>query len=288
MDYAIGVDLGGTKIEAALVDEAGNVISKHRVPTGSENGWEQILKNLQEAIDKVKTVNVIGIGIGTPGFIHNNELHSSVPGLDTAIKEFLKIHPTAVVANDANCFALAEHMFGAGKGIKNMVGVIWGTGIGGGIVINNRLVEGAIGGAGEFGHTTLDINIKSYKKGGPNTWEGLCSGPNIVRRYKEAGGTMENPGPGEIFASDEEPAKKVKEETLHFMGVALGNLVNTLNPEIIVLGGGVSNIDVYEELNAEMRKNSIPASRESCKVVRNERGDSSGVLGAAALVFGHE
>jgi len=286
MKHAIGVDLGGTKIEAALVDEAGNKLDSFRIPTESEKGPEEIANNIQTAVDKVKTKEILGIGIDTPGFIHENKIYSNpnVPGLDKALEIFTDKNPGTIVENDANCFALAEHNWGAGKDVKNMIGIIWGTGIGSGIIIEGKLLRGVIGGAGEVGHIIMDHNITEFKVGGPGTWENLCSGKHIVRRYHEAGG-KELDRPNEIFASDDLVAQKTKEETLKWMGMGLGSLVTIFNPKVIVMGGGISNIDVYSELNEEMRKNTFSASADACKVVKNKLGDSAGVLGAAALVF---
>jgi len=287
MSYVIGVDLGGTKIEAALVQDDGHISETHRVKTGVEDGPEDILKNLNEVINMVKRKEILGIGIGIPGFVHENKIHSApnIPGLTETLNKFLQENPNTIIENDANCFALAEHKFGAGRGTNNMIGVIWGTGVGSGIIIDGKLLHGQIGGAGQIGHMILDHNISEYRLGGPSTWEGLVSGPNIIKKYKKYGGTIETPRPDTIFDSDEEASNKVKQEVLQDMGMALGSLVNIFNPEVIILGGGVSNLDVYDELNKLMKKYSIGASSNVCRVVKHACGDSAGVLGAAALVF---
>lgn len=279
MKYAIGVDLGGTKIEAALVDEEYNVHASHRLATGK---GRDILKNLNACISEVDNGEA-GVGIGTPGFVRHNKLISNpnVEGLNDALKKFMQENPGAKLENDANCFAIAEHMLGAARGRKNVLGVIWGTGIGGGIIVDGKLHKG-LGGAGSIGHIILDNSIDDYGAGSPGTWEYLCSGPNIIRRYREAGGEKDL-RPDQVFASEDETCRKVSHETLKYMGMALGSLINVLDPEIIVMGGGVSNSDVYDELNEMTDKYSV--SRRSCSVVKNERGDSAGVLGAASLVF---
>ncbi len=285
MKHSIGVDLGGSKIEAALVDETGNRHKKIRMKTPSKPS--AIVNTVEKVIDKVKDKEILGIGLGTPGFIHDNQVESSpnVEGVNKALKKLKRKFPNLVIENDANCFALAEYKWGAGRDCENMIGVIWGTGIGGGIITESELLRGSIGGAGEIGQMIICKNEEGFEPGGKGTWEYYCSGPNIVRRYKENGGDLENPQPDDILESDEDIASEVIEKVLSDMGVGLGNLVNIFNPEKIVMGGGVSNLPVYHDLNEQMRKHSLELSGQSCKVVENELGDSSGVLGAAALVF---
>ena len=291
MKYAIGVDLGGTKIEAALVSSTGKKLYHTRYKTEVAKGWQQMLANLETAVKDVKkntNKKIEGIGMGTPGFVHNNSAteNRNVPGIDKVINDFVKKHRKVKVENDANCFAIAEHKLGAGKKHKNIVGVIWGTGIGGGIIVNDKLYKGAIGGAGGFAGMIIDHNkITNFSTGVPGTWEGLASGPDIIRRYLKYGGKKENNHVPLIWKSNDRAAKKIKKETLKFMGAGLGNIVSLFNPEIIVMGGGVSNLPVYRELNSEMRKYTNPISGKACKIVKNKLGDSAGVLGAAALVF---
>ncbi|MFC1648015.1 ROK family protein [Nanoarchaeota archaeon] len=288
MKYAVGVDLGGTKIEAALVDEEGNAGERFRIPTDVDQGWEKMLENLVAAVEAVKG-DATAIGIGTPGFFFDNKMSSipNVPGMDKVLPAFLEKYPDAVIMNDANCFAIAEHRWGAGKGIKNMIGLIWGTGIGSGVIINNQLLLGAIGGCGEVGNMIMDKSIGEFKSGGLGTWEQLCSGPNIVRRYNEAGGReLENPSDILNAARNgDDTAAHVIHQTAQWMGMGLGSLVNIFNPDLIVIGGGVSNLDLYDELNRQMKHFSLQASGEACKVVKNQLGDSAGLLGAACSAF---
>ncbi|MFB6198623.1 MAG: ROK family protein, partial [Halobacteriaceae archaeon] len=228
------------------------------------------------------------IGLGTPGFYFDGNVgaNPNIPDLDKTLNRFTNTHDVSV-ENDANCFALAEHKWGAGRDVDNMIGLIWGTGIGSGIIANGELLRGTIGGAGEVGHMITDFRIGNFCAGCPGTWEYLCSGPNIVRRYHEAGGDEALDRPDKILeATDrDDTARDIMEETLEYMGLGMGVLANALNPAKIVMGGGVSNMPVMEELNTQLQDHTIPEIGSSCTVVRNELGDSAGVLGAAALVL---
>ncbi len=201
MEYAIGVDIGGTKIEADLVNSSGRILFRNRVKTDADKPKKKIINNIVEAINSVKNfankkgVKVNGVGIGTPGFVLPNGktvLIVNIPAFEgiNLIKDLEKKVRTKVFHdNDANCFALAEHMYGAAKNHRISVCIIWGTGIGAGIIINDRIYSGSNGAAGEFGHSVIkpDAKIRCTcgKKG---DIESLCSAPNLVKYYKYYGG----------------------------------------------------------------------------------------------------
>ncbi|MFH1506086.1 MAG: ROK family protein [archaeon] len=290
MKYAIGIDLGGTKIEGILMDEKGRVLNRYRTSTQAHKPLKVIVGNIMNVVKHLKERPIKGVGIGIPGFILPNgklACANNVPGLDNQrIKKVLEksLRTKVFIENDANCFALAEHKFGAGKGTKNMIGMIIGTGIGSGLILDGKIYRGSIGAAGEIGYQILDPNGPHYStlKGDFESW---CSGPNIVKRYKKAGGKSDFHSPGEVFKSKERKAKKVMEETYDYLGRGIGNLINTLNPELIVLGGGVSNIPFYKEVNKAAKKYTNPSLQRYVKIVKNKLGDSAGVIGAAAFVF---
>jgi predicted NBD/HSP70 family sugar kinase len=287
----IGIDLGGTKIEGILVDSSGKIIDKKRLPTESKRSLKFTLDNLLSVIKYLSNGKIHGVGIGTPGFVVNGKLTliKNVPNLmNYDLKHWLIKHTgckNVEIENDANCFALAEYRFGAGKGTENMVGVIIGTGLGGGIIIKNKLYSGTIGGAGEIGHTTLVPNGEPCTCGGNGHFEAYCSGTGITRRYISAKGKIIDPNPSLIFSSKEKIAKEISDETIEYLAMGLSNLIMTLNPEMIVLGGGVSNINFYSDLNKRIKKYLNPAHYGCVNIVKNVLGDSSGVLGAAALVM---
>ena len=262
-----------------------------------------------------------GIGIGTAGFLKptsqqrnsadggmRNRAHPdlrrgngrmemvpNIPSLKgVKLKEVLLqqlrqkgIKSPLFIENDSICFALAEFMFGAAKGYRNVIGVIIGTGIGGGLILDGRLYRGRDGGAGHIGHATIDPSGPRCGCGQRGHFESWCSGKYITKRYVAAGGKMKNPDPAKIFGSGEPVARRIMEETYEKFGLAFANLINTFNPEIIVLGGGVSNLpnEFYRKINAEAKKYAYAAFSDGLKIVRNRLGDSAGVFGAASLAF---
>ena len=293
MKYAIGIDLGGTKIDGILMDEKGKVLKNYRMPTQAHRPLKIVINNIITVVkhlkDKDKSIN--GIGMGTPGFVMPNGKLTSIQNIPCLKNQNLKIvlekklKTKIYLENDANCFALAEHKFGAGKGTQNMIGMIIGTGIGGGLILNGKLYTGSTGSAGEIGHQIVNPNGPAYSKILKGDLESWCAGPNIIKRYKKAGGRQEFNSPAQVFESKEKVAKQIMEETYKYLGIGIGNLVNILNPELFVLGGGVSNISFYKQINSAAKQYTNPAMRKHIKVVKNKLGDSAGKIGAAALVF---
>lgn len=187
-----------------------------------------------------------------------------------------------VIENDANCFALAEHRFGAGKGKKNVVGVIIGTGVGGGLIIENKLYTGSGWGC-ELGHIIIDpsgIDCNCGNVGDFNSW---CSGRDIVRHYLKIGGEMENPNAKKIFESDDAVAQKIKEMTIEKIAIGCASVANVIDPDIIVIGGGVSAVLPFDEIN---RRAQMYMKNKEIPVVKTALGETAGAVGAAVLVFG--
>ena len=169
---------------------------------------------------------------------------------------------------------------GAGKKTINIIGLIIGTGVGSGIIINKKLYTGQ-GYAGEIGHTIIDPSGLKCSCGNIGDVESWVSGPNIVKRYNLLGGKLKNPTPKEIFKSKEKAARITIDITLEKLAVALANLINTLDPDLIILGGGLSNQPIYKELNKRIKK--YTRNPQPCKIVKNKLGDAAGTLGAAFL-----
>ncbi len=287
MQYSIGIDLGGTKIEGCLMDSRGSIIFRCRQPTEPNKSKEKIIANIIKAINiliaRIKPKSIAAIGIGHPGFSIGKKLTSihnikrlngsdlcSIIQKKTGIKTFAE--------NDANCFALAEHSFGAGKNCKNMIGLIIGTGIGAGIIINSQPYKGSHGGAGEIGY--LPFSEK--------TFEQLCSGPNIVKRYAKAGGKIKNANPSGIFASKEAAAKKITAETIDGFAKGLAAMISCYDPDIIVIGGGVSNaFSLFMPKVRKLLPKYAPNKNTTLvKIVKNTLGDDAGVIGAGLLSSG--
>ncbi|MBU1201019.1 MAG: ROK family protein [Nanoarchaeota archaeon] len=280
MKLRLGVDVGGTKIEGALVSENGVAVKRLRVPTNSSSGRKAVLDNILFVIKSLDNSTVKSVGLGIAGVIDKNGFLQESPNIQcleglNVSKELEKLLGKPVFQeNDANCFALAEQRFGAAKGCKDVVGLIIGTGIGAGLIFNGEIYRGVDGCAGEVGRMVIDSSSNL-------TFEDLCSGHGIVRRYKALGGKMKNPNPRNIFSSKEKAAKIAVNDTYKYLGIGIANLLNILDPEIIVLGGGVSNLSFYQKLRVEVKKHSI--NSKNVILVKNKLGDSSGVIGAAFL-----
>ncbi len=292
MEYAIGVDIGGTKIEAVLCSMAGKVRERVRVPTESHKSKEHIVQNIIRAVEIVKKKKVIGVGIGTPVFIKKDGkmgIIANIPAFEgynliKALRSRLKC--PIYHDNDANCFALAEHMYGAAKGSRNTIGIIWGTGVGSGIIMDGKIYAGSNGSAGEIGHTVFDPNAplacQNCKQKGDI--ESFCSAPNLIAYYRHFGGKKEVTSQYIMLGKDR-IAKKVRDQCLHYLSLALAMLINTYDPEVIVLGGGVSNSPCYPEIRKRVKGFLAGPIRGSCSIRKFIIGDSAGVIGAATLAF---
>ncbi len=223
-----------------------------------------------------------GVGIGHPGFSIRKKLTSihnipSFKGIDIA-KEIQKRTKIKTLAeNDANCFALAEHTFGAASWCVNTVGLIIGTGIGAGIIINDKLYRGSHGGAGEIGFMAI----------GNYMFENLCSGAHIVHRYKHFKGKLKNPNPSDIFKSKDPVAKQVTKEVIAGYAVGFANIINAYDPCSIVIGGGVSKAFslFIPKVKKQIKIYAPNKNTEKVKILKNKLGDSAGVIGAALLPF---
>lgn len=288
--YVIGLDIGGTKIEGAVVDSKGKTHLKKRLKTEVHKGKKQVLKNIKSVIEyllKNSNKRIKRIGVAIPGFADSSgKIVFTGPNIkplfNINLKKELKSYKLPlVIENDANCFALAESLYGAGKKHRVVLGIIWGTGVGLGIVINKKIFSGSIGGAGEFGHTILNPETKY------GTVELLSSGKNIVRIYKNKKGKIKNPSAKDISDSKEKIAKKVINNAVHYLGLGLANLTNLFNPDIIVIGGGISNLPnkFYLQLKKEVKKHAIPALTKNLIITKYKLLHNSGMLGAASLVL---
>ncbi|HII71994.1 TPA: ROK family protein [Candidatus Woesearchaeota archaeon] len=297
---AIAIDFGGTKIEGSIVTDKGKIIKTVRHPTEAAKGKKTVVDNVVGVIEQLKKdkagKTVKGVGISMPGLIKDGVVIwgggtlTCLDGLKFAALLKKKTGLDTYIENDANCFALAEAVFGAGKNHGVVVGVIWGTGVGGGIVVDKKVFDGAYGGAGEFGHMVMDHNVRSGPAcgcGQKACLEMVSSGKNIERIYKERGGKIKGATVPQIYASKEPVARDTIKNAAYFMGLGLSYLVNTLNPDVIVLGGGVSKLpdDVYDVVRASTRHFALKQLTKRLKIVRHKISDSAGTLGAAALVF---
>ena len=288
MLYKLGVDLGGTKIEAILLDENLNTIQRKRVPT-PQNDYSQILNTINSlSADLLENVKDYSIGICTPGAISKKTgliKNSNTQCLiEKPLKEDLekKLGQKISMENDANCFAIAESALGVAKGFDVVFGVIMGTGVGGGIVINGKIHQGRTNIAGEWGHHTLHQNGNNCYCGKQGCVETYISGPALEKRWKELTGKSQNM-PEIIQNIEISKVKQWKDEFLENFGFGLANVIDILDPDVIVLGGGLSNIDfLYTEgKNSVYQK--VFSDLVDTPIMKNKLGDSAGVFGAALL-----
>jgi len=289
----IGIDLGGTKIEGVVLDASGKELFRSRIATERNKGYEHILERIHSLYGILK--EKIGgeshtLGIGTPGavsyktgFLKNSNTvclsgRLSVADLEKTLGKKLAIE------NDANCFALAETMAGAGKGKKLVFGVIMGTGCGGGIVHEGKVIRGLQSIAGEWGHMSVDPNGPKCYCGQRGCVETLISGTGVETRYKVKYGRVKALKEiVEDYRKKDPDAVSVMRDFFRNFGRSLANLVNVLDPDMIVLGGGVSNIpEIYEEGIAQVQHYVFSDSLET-PIVRHALGDSAGVIGAALI-----
>ena len=295
-----GIDLGGTKIEAAALNQDGIVLSRRRLPTEREKGYEHIIAEIKRVLELVS--EEVGekptkLGIGTPGAIDpptglmKNSNTTVLNGKPFAEDLAKALGFPVVMANDANCFAIAETLLGAGKAYATqdhlIFGVIMGTGVGGGIVINGKIWNGAQGIGGEWGHSFLDHSGGRCYCGQVGCVEMLISGTGLERYYQQTTGqerklsTMIN----EYQAGTDDPhVKATVNRMIHFFGRGLANVIDILDPTAIILGGGLSNIDLLYQEGVESVRQQVFNPRLDTPILRPILGDSAGVFGAAMLV----
>jgi fructokinase len=291
--FRIGIDLGGTKIEGIVLDTRGREIFRKRVDTQQQLGYRHILNRIKELYDELAAQiqrQPHTFGIGTPGAIsprtgllkNSNTLCMNGQPVKSDLENLLgrKIE----IQNDANCFAMAEALHGAGKGKKLVFGVIMGTGCGGGIVHNGEVIVGRQAIAGEWGHMSIDPNGPQCYCGERGCVEGYISGGGLEARYAEKFGVKKSFREIEkdFYAGETQAAEFMKIFFRNF-GRALANLIDVLDPDVIVLGGGVSKFDaLYSEGVAQVAEFVFSDSLET-PIVKNQLGDSAGVIGAALI-----
>ena len=291
--FRIGIDLGGTKIEGIVLDAQGKEIFRKRVETQQEKGYAHILDRIKGLHDEL-AAGIHGaphtFGIGTPGAIsprtgllkNSNTVCMNAQPLKADLERILgrKIE----IQNDANCFAMAEALFGAGKGRRLVFGVIMGTGCGGGIVHNGEVVTGPQAIAGEWGHMSIAPDGPLCYCGQRGCVETYISGGGLEARYAEQFG-KKRPFKEIVNDYSRGDAKAVEFMKVFFrnFGRSLANLIDVLDPDVVVLGGGVSNFDaLYTEGVAEVAKY-VFSDRLETPIVKHQLGDSAGVIGAALI-----
>ena len=291
MKNKLGIDLGGTKIEAIIIDDQFQVIDRKRTPTLRDEGYDAIIKRI---IDLSKEMIGIGdisgpIGICTPGTIEATtgllKNSNTVCLIGKPIQQDMEnaLGIPVLMENDANCFALAESTIGAAKKYDVVFGVILGTGCGAGIVMNKKVHRGANGIAGEWGHHTLYPDGRGCYCGNKGCTESYISGTALESEWKELTGkfsTVTDIIDNKMYEAHPE----WKENFMMNFGRALSNVIDILDPDAIVLGGGLSKVDLLytEGMQAAYKESFSEIVRTP--ILKNKLGDSGGVFGAAMIV----
>ena len=286
----IGIDLGGTKIEGILTDENYNDIARKRIPTNQDEGYSSILESIKNLVLELsqESDNKVSIGICTPGALSldsgliKNSNTQCLIGRDLQNDLKNTLHCDIFIENDANCFALAEAKLGAGKNSNLVFGVIMGTGVGGGIIIDGKIHNGRTNIAGEWGHHCLHTDGNSCYCGNKGCVETYISGPALEKNWSHLS-DLNQPLPEIIQNSDNPNFDNWKKSFLNNFALSLSNVIDILDPDMIVLGGGVSNIDfLYDEGKSAVYEK-VFSDIVDTPIVKNELGDSAGVFGACML-----
>ncbi len=297
--YLWGVDLGGTKIEGIVLDSHdGHILARKRIDTEAQEGYSHILGQIKKLIDLI--IAETGqkpqkIGFSTPGTLdpgtqklkNSNTVCMNGQPMKQDLEQILGL--PVVLANDANCFALAEASMGAAKDLNAEVlfGVIMGTGVGGGLVVHNKVIAGKHGIGGEWGHNVLDPDGPDCYCGKNGCNETIFSGPALERYYKNRSGISKTMR--EIYRDHLEGIDEHASATIDFLlecfARAISAIINVCDPEVIVLGGGVSNVDLlYTEGVKRIEKYIFNNKKVETLFLKPALGDSAGVFGAAELV----
>src|SRR5881398_3604889 len=288
----IGIDLGGTKIEGVVLGDDLHPLERRRLPTERERGYEHIVERVAGVVGALRA-SAPGcdvVGIGTPGSLSardgtlKNSNTTCLNGRPLQADLERRLGMPVRLENDANCFALAEARGGAALGHGLVFGVILGTGVGGGLVIDGRVWTGPQHIAGEWGHHAIDPAGPACYCGQRGCVETFLSGPALEAAYRAAGGPSQAAAEVAARAAGGEPrAAAVVDRYLDRFGRALANVVNILDPDVVVLGGGLSNLDVLYTQGRDAVARYVFNDELTTPIVPNRLGDSAGVIGAALL-----
>jgi glucokinase len=298
-DWMIALDLGGTDLKAGLVDRAGALGYFMRMPSRTQESADAPLEVIAGAVEELRAHSgskVGGAGLGSPGVIHPETgaqvgrtahlPHWDAMPLRARLAEWLGL-PVSV-DNDANCAALAESMLGAARGTRTSITVTLGTGVGCGIVADGRVLHGAFGGAGELGHLPLGSGRYPCTCGIENCVEPEASASGLITMAKEAG--IEAPDAAAVFAAaarGDAAATKLVDHMADRLGALLAVAVNLINPEAVVVGGGVSQAGepLFSRLGRALERYALASHRTGLRLVPAALGERAGVIGAGLLAW---
>ena len=311
MKYYVGIDLGGTNTKIGLVDEKGNIIFTTIVKTDSMEGFSETIQRLSKILitqiegTNVNFDNVVSVGVGVPGPVLNSRVvkfWANFPwkhGVDLALEFEKNLGKPVKADNDVNVITLGEMWKGSAQGYKNVLGLAIGTGIGGGIIVDGKLVSGENGAGGEVGHIKVERDGKLCGCGQKGCWEAYASATGLIReaqsrlavnktnglyeqvigRDLEAKDIFDVAKEGDAFALD------LVDYEADYIALGIGNLLNVLDPEIVIVGGGVSLAGdiLFDKVKERLKKYAFPSTTENLKIVAASLGNDAGILGAAYL-----
>lgn len=309
-NYVIGIDLGGTKISTAIADLNGNVLNMHTLETEAKKGKEKVLENLVLSINSILDVSKVDlssvkcIGIGSPGplDVTTGTIISSpnLPFKNFEIVNELKnyfdidIH----LDNDANVATIGEYILGAGRGSDNLVYITVSTGIGGGAILNGKLYAGNTSNALEVGHITLDPNGPVCGCGNFGCLEAISSGTAIAKKANQAlqsGAvtslrnytTVTSYEVFKEYANNDAISVDIVDNALNYLGIGVANIISTLDPSMVIIGGGVSKVGdiLFDRVKSIVKRRNFKVMSDNCKIVQAGLGTDAGVLGAVSLAL---
>ncbi|AKI97915.1 ROK family protein [Kosmotoga pacifica] len=308
--YVVGIDLGGTETKIGIVDYNGNIVEKSIIPTLVSRGSEDVIDRIAESVRKLVHTSgveskVLGIGVGSPGSIERESgtvIYSpNFPGwknvpLSRRLEELTGF--TTYVENDANAFAIGEWAFGTFKGTPNIVALTLGTGVGGGVISRGELITGSQGFGGELGHVIIEPDGPLCGCGSHGCLEALASATSIVRMAKEFRKRypdspvfrQENITARTVFdaaKTGDEMSELVVERATKALAIGIAGFVHIFNPDVIILGGGVSRAGNYllEKVERKVRSYVMESFRGTFKIALSELVEDAGIKGAASIVY---
>ncbi len=315
--YIAGVDLGGTNIVVGAMPEDGSrQLAVRSTSTHSELGAEAVVDRIASMVAEViadvsesenaRKEDFLGVGVGAPGPLDRERgMVVVAPNLgwrDFPLRDSISDRVGLQVAldNDANCATMGEWWQGAAQGARNVVGITIGTGIGGGLILNGALYHGSSDVAGEIGHMTIDSTGRYCRCGNYGCLEAYASGPAIALRAREAlerdevsmlhrmvGGHLNELTAATVYEAanaGDALALEVIRDTAKFLGIGIGNLLNILNPDVVVITGGVTQAGepLFEPLRAEVKRRAFRPAVDACRIVAGTLRSSAGMVGAVA------
>ena len=302
--YAIGIDLGGTSIKYGICSDDGELLQSFKRPTRADLSSRLILQDLGDAAEealaaaKEKQLLIEAIGMGTPGAVdvEKGYLMGSTPNFlhwhDVPIKQNLEaqLNLPVYADNDANLMAYGEYRCGEGSGFDNVLCITLGTGVGGGIIINRNIFRGSHYAGSEVGHMSIHYDGIPCRCGGIGCWEKYASATAFIDHYRTLCPDREIDGTREIFEQyqqGQDEAKIVVENGIKMIASGLASLVNIFNPQLIILGGGVSEAGDWfiEKIDQVVRQRAMKPPQKHLKIMGATLGNRAGTLGAALFAL---